>query len=310
MIDFNKLQWGQIDILNSILSSTTRRNTRFVQSKYESESVNYKETLQLLIEMGLVEVSNNELRLSNNYSKVLKQDGSSLRTFFIKTLFHERSDIVKYFGDFFDNFELLDNLYRFIPSNQDRLKYSGIRNFLISLGVLHYDPAFNGYTTTRELVNYLLIKERILSYNEFLKRIKAEEEIGIEAEKLIYDKEISRFRNIPNLKKKIIHMSKVNVRAGYDIRSFEKKGKNKWTTKYIEVKAVSEYDWKFYWSKNEINKAKHFGKRYYLFLVPVIERNVLCLTKLKKIKDPYRSVFQNNKDWLREIVNTAFYINK
>ncbi len=310
MIDFNKLHWGQIDTLCSVLLSTSTRNIQTVQRRYKTESTNYRETLNFLIELGLLKIHDNDLKLSGDFSKAIKLKENSLRLFFIKTLFHDKSNFINYFGDFFDNFELLDNLYRFIPNTQDRLKYSSVRNFLISIGVLHFEPNYSGYTATKELIVYLQNKKRILSYSEFIRKIKAQEEIGLAAEELIYNKEKSKFRSIPDLKNNIIHISKVNVRAGYDIRSFEMKGKNRWVTKYIEVKVVSENDWRFYWSKNEINKAKQFGKKYYLYLLPVKRRNVLNLAKLRQIKNPYNNVFQNSRDWLREIENTAFYNNK
>ena len=82
-----------------------------------------------------------------------------------------------------------------------------------------------------------------------------------------------------------------------------------WQPKYIEVKAVSESDLRFYWSKNEINKAKQFGRNYYLYLLPVKNKpeSLLDISALRQIRDPYHAVFQNKDEWWQEVEVISFY---
>ena len=52
--------------------------------------------------------------------------------------------------------------------------------------------------------------------------------------------------------------------AGYDILSYNENQEKI----YIEVKAVSSTNFKFYLSSNEFNKANLMNKNYFLYLLP------------------------------------------
>ena len=307
MINFNKIFWGQMLTLCRALQASSSLDSETVERWYNAESLNFKETLEFLLESGVVTVTDNKILPSIALKKVIASDDESIRRFFVDTFFQKKSNFVKYFGEFFDNFELYGDLYRFIPRIKERLKYSGIRNFLISLGVLVFEPSYGGYTVTKELSTYLLDQNKILSYNEFVKKIRTAEVLGHAAELLVFEQEKEKFKSNPDLQKEIRHISLENVMAGYDIRSFEKQKEEGWVPKFIEVKAVSEDDWGFHWSKNEINKARQLGESYYLYLLPVKSEGVLDISELRQIKDPYRKVFQNQNEWVREIEIMAFY---
>lgn len=307
MVDFNKILWEQILALCKALRSSSSFNLKTVERWYNAESLNFKETLDFFLELGIVKVKSDKILLSKSLQKTIILDDESIKHFFIDTLFQKKSNLEKYFGEFFDNFELRGNFYTFLPSTKERLKYSGIRNFLISIGVLTFEPNRNGYKATRELSVYLLDLDRILSYNEFIKKIKAAEELGHKAELLVIEQEKKLLKKMPDIQKKIRHVSLENVKAGYDIKSFEKQKNGRWTPKFIEVKAVSADDWGFHWTKNEINKARQMSSSYYLYLLPVKSGGRLDVSLLRQIKNPYRRVFQNRKEWGREAETTSFY---
>ena len=67
----------------------------------------------------------------------------------------------------------------------------------------------------------------------------------------------------------------------------------------IEVKAVSPIDFRFYWSRNEIETARIHGQNYFLYLVPV-SKNGFDMQKLKIIQNPFKKVYLDCESWIRQ----------
>ena len=103
-----------------------------------------------------------------------------------------------------------------------------------------------------------------------------------------------------------------NVAAGYDIKSFEsKQDKNGLAIpRFIEVKAVASINYRFYWTRNEIEVAKQLRNRYYLYLVPISGKNGIDIQGLMKIKDPYLNVYKTSLKWIRTDELIAFSLPK
>jgi len=302
MINFNKIIWEQILTLFKTLQLSSSLNLETVERWYNAESLNFKETLEFLLELRVVTVTDNKIIPSTNLKKVIASNDESIRQFFVDTLFQKKSNIIKYFGEFFDNFELHGDLYRFIPSMKERLKYSGIRNFLISLGAISSITPSGSYVASGKISTYLLDRKKVLPYTQFKDQLKANDELGRKAELLVLEEERKKFNNYPDLLDRIRHVSLQDVNAGYDIESFEttlKKGR--WQPKFIEVKAISKDSTGFYWSRNEINKSKQLGDEYYLYLLPVTSSSNLDVSGLQQIRNPYKAVFQNKDGWQQEV---------
>ena len=295
-IDFEKISWQQILTLCRLIHLSKSLNLETVTRWYNSESVNFDETFKFLRDIDVIQLKGGKVVPILKLKQEVKLSDESLKQFFIGILFRKESNLSKYFGDFFGSFEGNE---RFTPTTNDRLKYSGVRNFLISLGVLRFEQSSNSYILEKKLTSYLSLKNKVFSYQHFKTKTKAESELGLMAEVLIYKLERKKFKNKSGIQKKIRHISLENVMAGYDIKSYEWLKNKKLTPKYIEVKAVSPNDWKFYWSKNEINKARHLGNSYYLYLVPV--KKSPDIAGLFMIRNPYREVFLNKKQWEQEV---------
>ncbi|MBT3510631.1 MAG: DUF3883 domain-containing protein [Nitrospina sp.] len=89
-----------------------------------------------------------------------------------------------------------------------------------------------------------------------------------------------------------------DVGAGYDIKSYtiDGLGSESAVLRHIEVKAVSPFDYKFFWTANELANAKIFQETYYLYLLPVFETGMFDLGGLEVIKNPYFNIYKN-QDW-------------
>jgi hypothetical protein len=306
-INFEKISWQQILIVCKVVRLSSSSNLETIARWYNSESTNFDDTSKLLIDIGVINIKNNKVNLTSELKEVIKLDNESIRQFFVNILFKNESHLVKYFGNFFDSFVPSENSYRVIPTIEERLKNSGVRNFLIGLGALQFESATNSYLVREDLAVYLFHKNKFFAYDQFEKKIKSEKELGLAAETLVYNSEKDKFKNRKNLQKNIRHISLENVMAGYDVQSYEERKDSKIIPKYIEVKAVSQEDWKFYWSRNEINKAKSLRESYYLYLVPVKDGKTLNISNLHQIKNPYNEVFLNKREWTQEIETISFF---
>ena len=76
------------------------------------------------------------------------------------------------------------------------------------------------------------------------------EEIGLAAEEFIFKREIEKVHKI-NKQLNVEHTALTDVSAGYDILSYNKNEEKI----YIEVKAVSSSNFKFYLTSNEFNTS-------------------------------------------------------
>jgi len=115
--------------------------------------------------------------------------------------------------------------------------------------------------------------------DEFLKIQQKKEEIGRAAELRIIEYERERLCQLPDLAKNIVHTADRDVTAGYDIKSFETRSNEDGNSisRFIEVKAVSLLDYRFYWTRNEIEKSKYYQDKYFLYLLPIAKKTNLIL---------------------------------
>ena len=172
----------------------------------------------------------------------------------------------------------------------------------MDLGLIYLDSKETKYIIADNcFLIYLEFREsRQLSQDEFLRILQNRAQIGKAAEFKIIEYEKERLTAYPDLARKIEHVAIKDVSSGYDIKSFEGSFDEKGTPipRYIEVKAVSPWDYGFAWTRNEIEKARLFQRNYYLYLLPVAGKNKFDLNGLRVIRDPYSQVYSNRKEWI------------
>ena len=115
--------------------------------------------------------------------------------------------------------------------------------------------------------------------------------IGEEGELLVLNKERETLSKLglEIYAKKVVHISRTDVSAGYDIISYSKE-KSKM---FIEVKTSLNSAKYFYMSNNEWEKAKKLGKAYYIYIVELQPTKRI----VRKIQNPTE---QDNKMFIRE----------
>ena len=119
--------------------------------------------------------------------------------------------------------------------------------------------------------------------------------IGDVAEEIVLIFEQNRLKKEGHIEesKKVKRISSEFANAGYDIESFFEY-QNKIEQIYIEVKGSSEKEFNFYWSMNELEKAREYGEKYWIYFVPEID--VKTRTSPKEpiiIQNPAEKIFND-----------------
>lgn len=198
----------------------------------------------------------------------------------------------------------------YVIENRFPYKYFMFRNMLLSTGFFHRNE---------EVENHLIVKKeftddfkrividnfptpnksiRKISLTQLKNSQQAKEDAGRRAELFALQYEHQRLFGHPDLKKVEI-ISEKHANAGYDIESFDDLDSIVFD-RFVEIKSY-EGEVSFYWSRNEVERAKELREKYYLYLV---DRSRITEDDYKpqKLQDPYKKVFDNEL-WKKEITN-------
>lgn len=110
------------------------------------------------------------------------------------------------------------------------------------------------------------------------------EKIGLAGENWVVDYEKSELVNngFNGLSKEVKRVSSTNIAAGYDVLSYEFAG----SEKFIEVKTTALSKAEFFLSSNELEIAKEFKHRYWIYFVS----EIFGTPKLHKIHNPSHEI--------------------
>jgi len=198
-------------------------------------------------------------------------------------------------------FEFRGGQYQWRPRVAEIPGYVGLRNTLMELGVIDFDPGERTYVLRAEFLEPLLRScgNRQFTAGQIRAHIDALSKIGADAELAVLDYERRNLEDFPSLASRVQHIALENATAGFDVLSYERPdaGTHQEIEKLIEVKAVSFVDWRFHWSRNEISKAREVRDSYYLYLVPIACQGVPSMPDMRVIRDPYPEIFDKPGPW-------------
>jgi hypothetical protein len=105
-----------------------------------------------------------------------------------------------------------------------------------------------------------------LSEEALWKRLENQRLRALRVEEYVLSEERKRLSRLgrDDLAELVLRISKTNVSAGYDVKSFEEDG----SPRYIEVKSSTGTQLRFEWSHNERNYAATQGRHYWIYFVP------------------------------------------
>jgi hypothetical protein len=260
--------------------------------------------------LKVVKNSSDELIPSNTFS-CYHDSLDEFKKKFLSVLFSVKGEVSEELRNFLLNFQTVNGQIFFKANEIQKIKFSDTRNLLLELEFISVSVDNTTYYINPDFFD-LFVKQfckRKLSMESLKKRQTENEIIGLMAEKAVIEYELKRLSVISVLSNEIEHTSQENVLAGYDIKSFENYlGSNsKRVERFIEVKAVPVENYRFYWSRTEMEIAKVFGEMYYLYLLPVISNKTFDFEKLIIKRNPYMSVYTNEFEWKKEEESICFY---
>lgn len=314
MIDFNKISINQIIYVSQIINESSLYQQEFIEAKYSRAMPNYPTTIEFLRMLNLIEINKDTIIVKPAYKELLQdiqksdQPSKVVIKYLIKHMYNTPNEFREYANQFLSNFSLHGEHYEFKPTLKQKLQYSGIRNFLMELHVLDYDSTDAKYVIEDYfVVAYQEFNEgHLVSDKNFKKIQNMKEKIGRAAEEVVLEYEKARLSEFPHVVNKIEHIAIKDVSAGYDIKSFEHSEEGAFIPRLIEVKAVSSWDYRFYWTKNEIETSRLNSTNYYLYLLPVYTKNEFDLKSMKKIRDPFTNVYNNKNIWTPTIETISY----
>lgn len=310
---FNNISYRKVKAFLTVSLKATDKSLDRIKTLYQDKN-DFSTLIEFLLGINLITIRKDKIIFSKSFSKfyirsevndTLLKETLGYRLLNMGTSY--RNEILAYFN----TYELINNTYLFTATSNKNLEYSGIRNFLLEIGVVSYDRVKRTYSIAPNYIGLTreLFEKRKLSYNDFKRQLLKKEKIGRAAEQAILRFENDRLAHFPELLNKIEYTADCDVLAGYDIKSWEDKTNTNGieVERYIEVKSVPENKKQFYWSRNEIKKAKEFENQYYLYLVPMIDENRFDINNLEIIRNPYLQVFKS-KSW--ELQTESYYCKK
>jgi len=300
---FEKVKLTQLHTLCNTIAEADVRHLNNIKRKYLKSAIAFEETISLLKALNIIKTKSDLLILTKAFSFPI----DSIQEFKIKFtpfLFSANRFVSKYLNTFLLNFQIdIDNI-NFRATVFDKIKFSAVRNLLLELEFITVSEDNTTYFINPIYTELFMsqFSRRRLSPEKFKKNQINNESIALKAEISIIEFESSRLTNISLLPHEIEHTSLKNVLAGYDIKSYENYLDINFNRieRYIEVKAVSIEDYNFYWSRNEIQIAKVFGEKYYLYLLPVISKNLFDFDNLIIKQNPYKNIYPNEAEWRKD----------
>lgn len=314
MTIFDGLKYNQIKTLIDIIYNTEIKNSEIIEKRYKNYSNSYLGVKNLLIKLRLLRENNNELSFLNALNKYYHEQISEnqLKSILLERLMSNEIEISNEIYQFLNKFTPNRKSFSYRPNTSERVQESHIRNLFMELDLIEYDNKSGFYWIADSQFNSfeIYLNSKALSPTELDVLLNKQQELGTAAELVVLEYENKRLSAYKELKKKIDHVALNNVLVGYDILSWDVvQNKMKPIPRYIEVKAVSRVNKRFFWTKNEIEKAREYGDKYHLYLLPVISSNIFDINNLEIIRNPIGNVFNNSEVWNQEVEKYSFKMN-
>ncbi|HUV59414.1 MAG TPA: DUF3883 domain-containing protein [Desulfatiglandales bacterium] len=304
---FEHITFKKIQILLEIIFSSSDQDYEFIKQKFQLSVDKFEAVMEFLNALRLVKVKSGIIILSNDLNNIFRKNilkDDLIKSYLLEKIMISSHSFSQEVAEYLSKFKVNGDSYEYKPATKQRLKESGIRNLFIELDLVNYDKINEIYRIDEKYFyifsDYAL--ESSLTPEGLSCLLAKREELGMVAELVIVEYERKRLEGFSELQDQIEHTASLDVKAGYDIKSFEIEpySEVKIIPRYIEVKAVSNFNFKFSWSRNEIERSKLLGEQYYLYLLPVISDRRFDLKNMKIISNPYEKIFNNYVDWNKQ----------
>lgn len=312
--ELEKVSLKQVRALSLIMSRLSLLQTDYIKKRYSEIALNFDDTTRFLSDLNLIKLTKKQIRPKTEYKTLLKKIRNSdkseqlINEFLVNHFINSRNHFSEYLEQFLVHFVFNNGRHEYSPTMEDRLKYSGLRNLLIELELIYLDTQKDIYVIdSNYLLNYFQVKKpRLVSQEEYVQIQHERADIGNRAELKVIEYEKQRLSQYPMLSAQVEHIGLNNITVGYDIKSYDHTPDGNIVPRLIEVKAVSHWNYGFYWTRNEIEASRVHRHDYYLYLLPVLAGKDFDEKNLKIICDPFMNVYKNKNEWSRKNETISF----
>ena len=296
---FERLSLRNAAELMKILESSNLTDTHYHKERYLESAQHFDEIAKYLAILEIISLKKGEIGRGKNFEYAITQLHKNEDNFFqylVSATVMSDSPYTEELTAFIRKFEPSQSgeliLQRLAPGD---LAFA-VRNFLIEVDTikLNYSTGLCTLGPYLEEIYLRLEKNQAFSPEELEAALVNQSKIGLLAEESVLDYEKSKAGE--SMEHLVQHVAKFNAAAGFDIFSVRPRNGEIGLRLYIEVKAVSPTDYKFYWSRNERLTAEKYGASYFLYLVPVIQGKP-SIENMAIIPDPTVNLLANESEW-------------
>jgi hypothetical protein len=272
----------------------------------EGRFPNHSETITFCRQIKLINIENQTLSLTEigdeiltlNNENELEMNEAQKEFLILKCILNTRISLDV--ATIIKQFSITYSKRSFIWSESDSLPLvaeKGIITLLIQLGF--FTETKNGLIVSSKYAIYaakLRAQPNYLSPEKLARELDYSKKIGEIAEEIVLEFEKMRLiEDKQELKASLVQkISDLDVSAGYDIISFNGDEDDLLPNRYIEVKGSNSKEMKFYWSRNEIEKAILLGNKYWIYFVGGVTMDTKeYSTGPIIIQNPVEKIFEN-----------------
>ncbi len=291
----------------------------YVQQTYNDEPVkqarlpNYEEVEKICNELKLLKIETDEIFLTELGEKILECHKENKISEEFKEIFIKESLIQTELGEkirnTFSKFDTDENQNKCCPKEEiyGRFENPEILPLLYELEILlkkHIKVVINP-----KHASIFSKSQKKMTLKQLEIQLQNWKIIGEIAEEIVLEFEINRLKKEGHIKEseEVKRISEEFVNAGYDIESFSEHNGNI-NEIYIEVKGSAEKELDFYWSSNELEKAKKYGEKYWIYFISEVDvKSRLSPREPIRIQNPAEIIFN---DQLFKIETEKYHITK
>ena len=293
---FDNIEYKSVEILFK-LCKENQNNLANVKINYSRFNNFLQDNLNFLVELNVIATSDNKIQI--------EKTNLSFKDFLISKILNS-SQYGPPLKEYLNNFIRQNQKLVFKPNDSYNSITSSLRNFLISIDLVKYEINGDQYLLlSDEFLDKL--NERKFSPEELRRQLEKQNQIGLLAEEFVFKIEKEK---IYKFDQSLLpeHVSKFDVSAGFDILSYQKNN-DRIKKIFIEVKAVSSSNFKFYLSNSEFQTSLKYKDDYFLYLLPVDHTVVEKFNNgnILKINDLENNLFKNKVNWYYENNGYVFY---
>lgn len=277
----------------------------YVKNTFNSKPVkfgklpNYLQIENFCNIIGIIEIDSSIIRINELGNKLLKEFNkeNKISEQFQKIIIQEGINKSKYF-------EMIKNCVSKFEKNDEgteSIKKSQIYDLISTPEVLPLLYELEIFKKNDDFVDFnsknLYISNKKITQKQLEEQLENQKIIGQIAEEIVVKYEQNRLKNEGMFQESanVKQISQEFANAGYDIESFFKDINEKIEKIFIEVKGSTNENIDFYWSVNEIEKAKELNEKYWIYFVSKIDvKSKISKSEIIKIQNPNKRIFEDS----------------